>query len=82
MSDRAATVPLGYTAPETSTAARDKLRRDLRIIADMIEPSARVLDIGCGDGELLTYLASEKGVDARGVELSQHGVNADRKSVV
>jgi methionine biosynthesis protein MetW len=76
MSDRAATVPLGYVAPETSTPARDRLRRDLRIIADMIEPSARVLDIGCGDGELLAYLASEKGVDARGVELSQHGVNA------
>jgi methionine biosynthesis protein MetW len=42
----------------------------------MIEPAARVLDIGCGDGALLHYLASEKGVDARGVELSQHGVNA------
>ncbi|HML10302.1 MAG TPA: methionine biosynthesis protein MetW [Stellaceae bacterium] len=75
MSD-AATVPLGYAAPETSTAARDRLRRDLRVIADMIEPAARVLDIGCGDGALLHYLASEKGVDARGVELSQHGVNA------
>jgi methionine biosynthesis protein MetW len=66
----------GYAAPENSTPARDRLRRDLRVIADMIEPSARVLDIGCGDGALLHYLASEKGVDARGVELSQHGVNA------
>jgi methionine biosynthesis protein MetW len=73
---RTAVLPLGYAAPEASTAARDRLRRDLRVIADMIEPSARVLDIGCGDGELLHYLASEKGVDARGVELSQHGVNA------
>jgi methionine biosynthesis protein MetW len=73
----ATTAPLGYAAPESSTAARDRLRRDLRIIADMIEPAARVLDIGCGDGALLGYLASEKGVDARGVELSQHGVNAD-----
>ena len=72
----AATAPLGYAAPESSTPARDRLRRDLRVIADMIEPSARVLDIGCGDGALLHYLASEKGVDARGVELSQHGVNA------
>src|SRR5262245_46289162 len=73
---RAAAMPLGYAAPETSTPARDRLRRDLRVIADMIEPSARVLDIGCGDGELLAYLAREKGVDARGVELSQSGVNA------
>jgi methionine biosynthesis protein MetW len=61
---------------EASSSARDRLRRDLRVIADMIEQSARVLDIGCGDGALLGYLASEKGVDARGVELSQSGVNA------
>jgi methionine biosynthesis protein MetW len=73
---RTATMSFGYTVPETSTAARDRLRRDLRVIADMIEPSARVLDVGCGDGELLHYLVSEKGVDARGVELSQSGVNA------
>ena len=66
----------GYAVSETSTPARDRLRRDLRVIADMIEPSARVLDIGCGDGALLAYLAREKGVDARGVELSQSGVNA------
>src|SRR5207244_3715362 len=52
------------------------LRRDLRLIAEMIEPGARVLDIGCGDGALLAFLAREKGVDARGIELSQSGVNA------
>ena len=54
----------------------DELRRDLRLIADMIEPGSRVLDIGCGDGALLAYLARRKGVDARGIELSQSGVNA------
>jgi methionine biosynthesis protein MetW len=63
-------------APAGTGSARERLRRDLRVIADMIEPSARVLDIGCGDGALLHYLASEKSVDARGVELSQSGVNA------
>ena len=73
---RSAALPLGYAVPDVSTPARDRLRRDLRVIADMIEPSARVLDIGCGDGALLAYLAREKGVDARGVELSQSGVNA------
>ena len=57
-------------------AAADELRRDLRLIADMIEPGSRVLDIGCGDGALLAYLAREKGVDGRGIELSQSGVNA------
>jgi methionine biosynthesis protein MetW len=73
---RSAVLPFGYAMRDSSTPARDRLRRDLRVIADMIEPSARVLDIGCGDGALLHYLASEKGVDARGVELSQSGVNA------
>lgn len=52
------------------------LRRDLQLIADMIEPESRVLDIGCGDGALLDYLAREKNVDGRGIEISQEGVNA------
>ena len=53
-----------------------KLRGDLRLVADMIEPGSRVLDIGCGEGELLAYLAEAKSVDGRGMELSQSGVNA------
>lgn len=73
---RSVALPLGFLTPDGTSPARDRLRRDLRVIADMIEPSARVLDIGCGDGALLHYLASEKSVDARGVELSQSGVNA------
>ena len=52
------------------------LRLDLQLIADMIEPESRVLDIGCGDGALLDYLAREKNVDGRGIEISQEGVNA------
>jgi methionine biosynthesis protein MetW len=67
--DRAA----GGTAPAAGT---EELRRDLRLIADMIDRGARVLDIGCGDGALLAYLTRHKGVDGRGVELSQSGVNA------
>ena len=73
---RSDALDFGLAAPQTVLPARDRLRRDLRIIADMIEPSARVLDIGCGDGALLAYLTKEKGADARGVELSQSGVNA------
>jgi methionine biosynthesis protein MetW len=65
--------------PEATAAAAPppgELRRDLRLIAEMIEANSRVLDIGCGDGALLAYLARDKAVDARGIELSQAGVNA------
>lgn len=51
------------------------LRPDLQLIVDMVEPGARLLDIGCGDGALLHFLSRVKGVDARGMELSQKGVN-------
>ena len=72
-----AALPLaGAAAPASAALARDELRRDLRLIAEMIEPHSRVLDIGCGDGALLAYLAREKAVDARGIELSQAGVNS------
>jgi methionine biosynthesis protein MetW len=52
------------------------LRPDLQLIADMVPRNARVLDVGCGDGALLSYLTEERGVDGRGIELSQAGVNA------
>ena len=48
----------------------------LAAIADMIPPSTRVLDVGCGDGALLEHLVRTKNVDGRGIELSQVNVNA------
>ena len=45
-------------------------RSDFAIIGDIVEPNTRVLDLGCGEGELLEWLAQNKGVDARGVEIS------------
>lgn len=50
-------------------------RVDLQVVANLITPGARVLDIGSGDGLLLELLRSEKQVDGRGLELSQRGVN-------
>ncbi len=57
------------------TDRRASLRPDLLGVAQMLEPRSRVLDVGCGDGALLHYLSEEHGVDARGIELSQRGVN-------
>src|SRR5262245_44471900 len=51
------------------------LRPDLQAIADMIEPGASLLDIGCGEGDLLAWLQENKKVSGRGIELSQGGVN-------
>lgn len=52
------------------------VRVDLKLIASLIEPGTRVLDIGCGDGALLELLERTRQVDARGIEISQAGVNA------
>ena len=45
-------------------------RRDYAIISELIEPGTRVLDLGCGEGELLAWLRDNKNVDGRGVELT------------
>lgn len=51
-------------------------RVDHEVIADMVAPRSRVLDVGCGDGALLRLLASRRGAICRGMEISQAGVNA------
>jgi methionine biosynthesis protein MetW len=50
-------------------------RVDLVLMAEMIDRGARVLDVGCGDGELLRLLGESRDVDGRGIELSREGVN-------
>jgi methionine biosynthesis protein MetW len=45
-------------------------RRDFAIIGELVEPGTRVLDLGCGEGELLSWLKEHKDVDARGVEMT------------
>jgi methionine biosynthesis protein MetW len=50
-------------------------RVDLALVADMVPPGSKVLDIGAGDGELLRILGEQRGVDGRGIEISREGVN-------
>jgi methionine biosynthesis protein MetW len=45
-----------------------KMRFDLQIIASWIEPGSRVIDLGCGEGELLKYLIHRKGAIGNGIE--------------
>src|SRR6188472_3835096 len=50
-------------------------RVDLVLVTEMVERGAKVLDVGCGDGELLRLLSETRDVDGRGIELSREGVN-------
>jgi methionine biosynthesis protein MetW len=50
------------------------LRPDLAIIADWIPSGSRVLDLGCGDGALLSHLARNKNVTGYGTELADESI--------
>ena len=51
-------------------------REDFREILRLVRPGARVLDVGCGEGELLELLSHEKRIDGQGLEISPAGVAA------
>ncbi|TCT11802.1 methionine biosynthesis protein MetW [Tepidamorphus gemmatus] len=59
----------------TDPGQQQTKRVDLLLVAEMIAPGSRVLDVGCGDGTLLRILENRYGIDGRGIELSQRGVN-------
>jgi methionine biosynthesis protein MetW len=67
---------MNLNVPPYALRNGDISRVDLLLIAEMVTPGARVLDIGCGDGILLRLLAEKREVDGRGIELSQAGVNS------
>jgi methionine biosynthesis protein MetW len=50
------------------------MRLDYRVIADWVSPEASVLDLGCGDGELLSILVKEKHVHANGIEIDEQAI--------
>lgn len=63
-------------APRTAVKVTPSIsmRPDYAMIAAIVTPGSRVLDLGCGDGELLAVLQSQKNVDARGVEIDPNKV--------
>ncbi|GAA1393419.1 methionine biosynthesis protein MetW [Luteococcus peritonei] len=56
------------TASHGATAAALGLRADLQLVADLVPRGSRVLDLGCGSGELLDVLSRERGCTGTGVE--------------
>ena len=50
------------------------MKREFKIISDLLPNNSRVLDVGCGDGTLMKFLSKEKNIDVRGLELNEENV--------
>ncbi len=50
------------------------MKKEFRVIADLLPKNVRVLDVGCGDGSLMSHLILEKNIEARGLELKKENV--------
>ncbi len=61
--------------PHTEGPRADNTRIDLQLVAGMVEPGKKVLDVGSDDGTLLEILRDKRQINGRGIELSQKGVN-------
>lgn len=53
-----------------------QLRTDQALIAEWIRPNSRVLDLGCGDGTLLTYLHRQRRITGYGLEIDPNNITA------
>jgi methionine biosynthesis protein MetW len=50
------------------------MKKEFKVIADLLPKNVRVLDVGCGDGSLMSHLIKEKNIEARGLELKKENV--------
>ena len=50
------------------------MKKEFKVIADLLPNDTRVLDVGCGDGALMDFLVKEKNIEVRGLELNQNNV--------
>ena len=50
------------------------MKKEFKVIADLLPNNTRVLDVGCGDGALMDFLVREKNIEVRGLELNQNNV--------
>ena len=51
-----------------------KMKKEFKVIAELLPNNTRVLDVGCGDGSLMNFLKKEKNIEVRGLELNQENV--------
>ena len=51
-----------------------KMKKEFKVIADLLPNDTRVLDVGCGDGSLMNFLVKEKNIEVRGLELEKQNV--------
>ena len=51
-----------------------KMKSEFKVIANLLPNNTRVLDIGCGDGSLMSLLRNDKNIEVRGLELNQNNV--------
>ena len=51
-----------------------KMKKEFKVIADLLPNGTRVLDVGCGDGSLMDLLTKEKNIEVRGLELGKQNV--------
>ena len=50
------------------------MKKEFKVIADLLPNNTRVLDVGCGDGSLMNFLVKEKNIEVRGLELEKQNI--------